>query len=95
LEPVSEIHPAAVAAMAATGIHVTTEFSKPRTVDFLDAADVVVTMGCGDACALMPGKHHGDWELPPGRTIEEIRPIRDQVPRHVDQQPEPLGILTA
>jgi arsenate reductase (thioredoxin) len=67
--------------MAEVGIDISQEFPKLWTDEFVLAADVVVTMGCGDACPLLPGKHYEDWELedPSGKTIEEIRPIRDQI----------------
>ena len=67
--------------MAEAGIDISPEFPKPWTDEFVLAADVVVTMGCGDACPLLPGKHYEDWELddPSGKSIEEIRPIRDQI----------------
>jgi len=80
-EPVAVISPEAVAAMAEAGIDISQEFPKPRTDEFVLAADVVVTMGCGDVCPLLPGKHYEDWELhdPSGKSIEEIRPIRDQI----------------
>ena len=80
-EPVSGIHAGVVAAMAEVGIDISGEFSKPWTDEFVLAADVVITMGCGDACPLLPGKHYEDWELddPAGMTLEEIRPIRDEI----------------
>lgn len=80
-EPVSGINPGVLAAMAEAGIDISREFSKPWTDEFVLAADVVITMGCGDACPLLPGKHYEDWELddPAGRTLEEIRPIRDEI----------------
>jgi len=80
-EPVAQVNPVAVAAMAEVGIDISEEFPKPWTDEFVLAADVVVTMGCGDACPLLPGKHYEDWELddPEGKTIEEIRPIRDKL----------------
>ena len=62
-EPASQINPAAVEAMAEIGIDISAEFPKPWTDEFVRAADVVVTMGCGDACPLVPGKHYEDWEL--------------------------------
>ncbi|HCU94402.1 MAG TPA: hypothetical protein DHU96_17460 [Actinobacteria bacterium] len=65
-EPVAQVNPAAVAAVAAmaeVGIDITAEFSKPWTGEFVQAAEVVVTMGCGGACPLLPGKHYEDWEL--------------------------------
>jgi protein-tyrosine-phosphatase len=80
-DPVAIVNPDAVAAMAEVGIDISPEFPKPWTDEFVLAADVVVTMGCGDACPLLPGKHYEDWELddPSGKSIEEIRPIRDQI----------------
>jgi arsenate reductase (thioredoxin) len=80
-EPGESVNPAAVAAMAEIGIDISREFPKPWPDEFLLAADIVVTMGCGDACPLLPGKHYEDWELghPAGKTIEEIRPIRDEI----------------
>ncbi|HXP19180.1 MAG TPA: arsenate reductase ArsC [Streptosporangiaceae bacterium] len=80
-EPVASVNPGAVTAMAEAGIDISREFPKPWTDEFVLAADVVVTMGCGDACPLLPGKHYEDWELqdPSGKTIEEIRPIRDEI----------------
>jgi arsenate reductase (thioredoxin) len=79
--PVSGINPGVLAAMAEVGIDISHEFSKPWTDEFVLAADVVITMGCGDACPLLPGKHYEDWELddPAGKTLEEIRPIRDEI----------------
>ncbi len=75
-EPGAEINHAVVTAMAEVGIDISREFPKPWTDEFLGAADVVVTMGCGDACPLVPGKHYEDWELedPSGKSIDEIRP---------------------
>jgi len=68
------------------------EFSKPWTDEFVLAADVV-TMGCGDACPLLPGKHYEDWELddPAGKTLEEIRPIRDEIRDRVSTLIEKLA----
>ena len=80
-EPVSGINPGVLAAMAEVGIDISHEFSKPWTDEFVLAADVVITMGCGDACPLLPGKHYEDWELddPAGMTLEQIRPVRDEI----------------
>jgi arsenate reductase len=84
-EPAAEINPSAVAAMAEVGIDITGEFPKPWTDEIVRAADVVVTMGCGDACPLYPGKRYEDWELddPAGRDVEAVRPIRDEIERRV------------
>ena len=80
-EPGSEINQDVVKAMAEVGIDISQEFPKPWTDEFFGAADVVVTMGCGDACPLVHGKHYEDWVLedPSGRSIDEIRPIRDEI----------------
>jgi protein-tyrosine-phosphatase len=84
-EPGDEVNPAAVAAMAEVGIDITREFPKPWTDEIVRAADVVVTMGCGDACPIFPGKRYEDWELedPHGQGVEAVRPIRDDIERHV------------
>jgi len=84
--PEAEINQGAVAAMAEIGIDISREFPKPWTDEFVAAADIVVTMGCGDACPLLPGKHYEDWELddPAGKSIAEIRPIRDEIGRRVN-----------
>jgi protein-tyrosine-phosphatase len=73
--------------MAEIGIDIAREFPKPWTDEFFAAADVVVTMGCGDSCPLVPGKHYEDWELedPSDLSIEQVRPIRDEIGRRVDQ----------
>jgi arsenate reductase (thioredoxin) len=80
-EPTDALNQTAVAAMAEIGIDISTGYSKPWTDEVFDAADVVVTMGCGDACPLFPGKKYEDWEVedPAGRTLEEVRAIRDQI----------------
>jgi arsenate reductase (thioredoxin) len=85
-EPSSEINPAAVGAMAEVGIDITGEFPKPWTEEIVKAADVVVTMGCGDACPLYPGKRYEDWELddPEGRDVASVRPIRDEIRDRVE-----------
>lgn len=84
-EPGHEVNPSAVAAMAEVGIDITHEFPKPWTDEIVRAADVVVTMGCGDACPYFPGKRYEDWELsdPAGRDVEAVRPIRDEIERRV------------
>jgi arsenate reductase len=79
--PASEIHPAVVDAMAEVGIDVSREFPKVLTTDAVEAADVVVSMGCGDACPVFPGKRYLDWDLPDpaGRSLDEVREIRDEI----------------
>ena len=96
-EPGTEVNPAAVAAMAEVGIDITTEYPKPWTDEIVRAADVVVTMGCGDACPFFPGKRYEDWELddPAGHDIDAVRPIRDEIEQRVrellDQITAPSG----
>jgi arsenate reductase len=79
--PADEINPAVVAAMDEIGVDLSKEFPKPLTTEAVEAADVVVTMGCGDACPIFPGKRYLDWELtdPSGKSVEEVRPIRDEI----------------
>jgi arsenate reductase len=93
-EPANEINPAAVAAMAEVGINITREFPKPWTDEIVQAADVVVTMGCGDACPFFPGKRYENWELPDpaGQGIDAVRAIRDDVEERVRQLLAELGI---
>ncbi|HEX5407823.1 MAG TPA: arsenate reductase ArsC [Pseudonocardiaceae bacterium] len=83
--PAEHLNPAVVAAMTETGIDISGEIPKVLTVDAVEASDVVITMGCGDTCPVFPGKRHLDWALddPAGRTIDQIRPIRDEIERHV------------
>jgi protein-tyrosine-phosphatase len=80
-EPGTEINPSAVDAMAEVGIDIRQEFPKPWTDEIVRAADVVVTMGCGDACPVFPGKRYEDWALddPAGQSVEAVRPIRDEI----------------
>jgi protein-tyrosine-phosphatase len=85
--PGNEINPAVVAAMGEIGLDLSQEFPKPLTDEFVQAADVVITMGCGDACPFYPGKRYLDWELddPAGKSLAEVRPIRDEIDRRVQQ----------
>ncbi len=84
-EPGREVNPSAIAAMAEVGIDIADEYPKPWTDEIVRAADVVVTMGCGDACPLFPGKRYEDWELtdPAGQDVAAVRPIRDEIERRV------------
>lgn len=80
-DPGADLNPTAVEAMREVGIEIAKEFPKPWTEEILKAADVVVTMGCGDACPIFPGKRYEDWALddPAGKSLEEVRPIRDEI----------------
>ncbi|WP_260463596.1 arsenate reductase ArsC [Streptomyces sp. TRM72054] len=93
-EPGHEINPAAIAAMSERGIDISREFAKPWTDEIVRAADVVVTMGCGDACPVFPGKRYLDWTLddPAGKTVDDVRPIRDEIERRVRQLLDDLGV---
>jgi arsenate reductase (thioredoxin) len=80
-DPAEHINPAVVEAMAEIGIELGQEFPKPLTDEFVRAADVVITMGCGDACPIYPGKRYEDWELddPADLDLEGVRRIRDEI----------------
>ena len=84
-EPTGALNAAVVQAMSEIGLDLSKEFPKPLTDEFVRAADVVVTMGCGDACPVYPGKRYLDWELPDpaGKSVEEVREIRDEIGRRV------------
>ncbi|MGV9309868.1 arsenate reductase ArsC [Nonomuraea sp. NPDC003727] len=92
-----EINPAAVASMVERGIDITGEFPKPWTEEIVRAADVVITMGCGDACPVYPGKRYEDWELddPADKSVQDVRPIRDEIERRVRRLLDDLGIPAA
>jgi arsenate reductase len=83
--PADEIDPAVVAVMAELGLDVSKEFPKPLTTEAVEAADIVITMGCGDACPIFPGKRYLDWDLPDpaGKSVNEVRPIRDAIDARV------------
>ncbi|TQM37991.1 arsenate reductase ArsC [Pseudonocardia cypriaca] len=84
-EPASRVNPAAIEAMRERGIDISGEYPKPWTDEVVRAADVVVTMGCGDACPVFPGRRYEDWVLddPAGLAVDDIRPIRDDIERRV------------
>ena len=86
-EPAPEVNPAAVVAMAEVGIDIATNHPRRWTDEVVRAADVVVTMGCGDACPVFPGTRYEDWELddPAGRGVDAVRPVRDEIRRRVEQ----------
>lgn len=95
-EPGHEINPAATAAMAEIGIDITGEYPKPWTDEIVQAADVVITMGCGDACPIFPGKRYENWELPDpaGQDLDAVRPIRDQIETRVHALLAELNVPT-
>ncbi len=84
-QPASALNPAVVAAMTEIGLDISAEFPRPLTTGKVRAADVVITMGCGDACPVYPGKRYLDWDLPDpaGLPIEQVRPIRDEISARV------------
>lgn len=84
-EPKDQINPVAVEAMREDGIDITAETPKLLTADAVRESDVVITMGCGDACPVFPGKRYEDWKLddPAGQGIEAVRPIRDEIKQRV------------
>ena len=83
--PAGEIHPGVVQAMAEVGIDLSGQAPRGLTDQAVREADAVVTMGCGDACPVYPGKRYLDWDLPDpaGKSLEEVRPIRDEIERRV------------
>jgi arsenate reductase len=93
-EPGNEINPAAVQAMAEVGIDITNEFPKPWTDEIVQAADLVITMGCGDACPIFPGKRYEEWAIddPAGQGVDIVRPIRDDIEERVRRLLNELGV---
>lgn len=93
-EPGDELNPAVVEAMRERGIDITGEFPKPWTDEIVRAADVVITMGCGDACPIFPGKRYEDWQLddPVGLGVATVRPIRDDIERRIRRLLDELGV---
>ncbi len=96
-EPGYDIEPAAIAVMRERGIDISGEFPKPWTDETVRAADVVVTLGCGDACPIFPGKRYEDWVLPDPAmsSIDDVRRIRDELETHVRALVVELGLLEA
>jgi arsenate reductase (thioredoxin) len=86
-EPGEQVNPAAVQAMAERGIDISREYPKPWTDEIVQAADAVITMGCGDACPIFPGRRYEEWTLddPAGQSVEAVRAIRDEIERRVRQ----------
>ncbi|MBN9607085.1 MAG: arsenate reductase ArsC [Actinomycetales bacterium] len=93
-EPGDLVNPAAVAAMKERGIDISNEYPKPWTDEVVRAADVVITMGCGDACPVFPGKRYEEWVLddPAGKDVAAVRPVRDEIERRVLALLDELGI---
>jgi protein-tyrosine-phosphatase len=96
-EPAESLNRVAVEAMAEVGIDITTETPMPWADEMVRAADVVVTMGCGDACPFFPGKRYLDWELddPSGKDLGEVRVIRDEIAQRVHALMGELGVVPA
>jgi arsenate reductase len=92
-DPADRINPRVVAAMEEIGLDVSREFPKPLTSDAVQAADVVITMGCGDACPIYPGKRYEDWELdnPADADLDGVRRIRDEIARRVERLVDELA----
>ena len=90
---IDEINPEVITAMAELGLDLSQEFPKPMTDEFVQAADVVITMGCGDACPIYPGKRYEDWDLedPADADLEGVRSIRDEIARRVGRLAEELA----
>ena len=83
--PGEQVNPAAVAAMAEVGIDISDQRPKVLTTDAVESSDVVITMGCGDACPIFPGTRYLDWQLedPAGKGVESVRPIRDEIEKRI------------
>lgn len=96
-DPASQVNPAAVDAMAEVGVDISREFPKPWTEEIVRAADVVVTMACGDRCPVFPGTRYLDWAVddPAGLPVEQVRPIRDQIERRVLDLLDEMSIDTS
>ena len=93
-EPGAQVNPAAIAAMKERGIDISSEYPKPWTDEIVRAADVVITMGCGDACPVFPGQRYAEWTLddPAGLDVTAVRPIRDEIERRVLTLLDELGV---
>ena len=84
--PAESVNPAVVAAMLEEGIDISAQSPKVLTIEAVQASDVVITMGCGDACPVFPGKRYEDWKLddPAGQGVEAVRPIRDEIRTRIE-----------
>ena len=85
--PADQVNPSAVQAMAEVGIDIAAETPKVLTTEAVKESDVVITMGCGDACPIFPGKRYEDWELedPAGKDVDGVRPVRDEIKARVEE----------
>jgi protein-tyrosine-phosphatase len=95
-EPGELLNPTAIDAMRERGIDITGEFPKPLSDEIAQAATVIITMGCGDACPIFPGKRYEDWAIddPEGLPLHDVRPIRDEIERRVRTLLDQLGVAT-
>ncbi|MGF1426086.1 arsenate reductase ArsC [Kitasatospora sp. LaBMicrA B282] len=95
--PADTVNPAVVEAMREVGIDISAETPKVLTIEAVQASDVVITMGCGDACPYFPGKRYLDWKLddPAGQGVDAVRPIRDQIEQRIRHLLAELGIEAA
>jgi len=95
--PGDQVNPSAVAAMAEVGIDISDQHPKVLTTDAVEASDVVITMGCDDACPIFPGKRYLDWALedPAGKGVESVRPIRDEIEGRIRGLLDELGVAAA
>ncbi len=95
--PAGAVNPAVVAAMAEVGIDISAQTPKILTTEAVQSSDVVITMGCGDACPYFPGKRYLDWKLddPAGQGVAAVRPIRDEIERRIRGLLDELGIQAA
>jgi protein-tyrosine-phosphatase len=93
-QPADGVNQAVVAAMAEKGIDIATEQPKLWTMEMLEAVDVVISMGCGDSCPVLPGRRYEEWVLPDpaGQPVDAIRPIRDEIELRVHNLLEQLGV---
>ena len=93
-EPASQVNPAVAAAMAEIGVDISREIPKPLVAGQAEAADIVISMGCGDACPVFPGQRYLVWELPDpaGLGVEQVRPIRDDIAARVRALLKELGV---
>ena len=95
--PGDDTNPSAIAAMAEVGIDISSYAPQPWTNEMVEAADVVVSMGCGDTCPVLPGKRYEDWELsdPAGQPLAAVREVRDEIRTHVEELMASLGLSPA